>query len=439
MKFTLYCRNEAGDTAKLYYDNQTGLLHDEEGKSFGSGTGLKTEYNLPFIPDQERNPIRKSKSPKTLKIQLGLSCNYECEYCLQRFVPHSDEKSLGLVPSFVENLKENIIGEPENIQLWGGEPLVYIKTLYPLVAALKEMYPKARISMITNGSLLNSKTVDWILENDIDVAISHDGPSQRIRGEDPLNNIMTAEPIKRLYWQRKNAGKPISFNTMIHAQNNDRAAVQEWFKKAIGDDEVLIGEGAVIEVYDESAIENSLNTLEDQIAIRTLTHNQLVNREINNFVLVGDRMGSWITSMINGRHQSTLGMKCGVERPDVLIVDLAGNVITCQNGSATATAPNGKPHKGGELNDLAGVKIETATHFSKRQNCSNCPVVQECKGGCMFLFDDLFNRSCNNTYSDHISFFTAAVAEISGWTPLYIEDDAGKLPEERKNIFGLVN
>ena len=33
------------------------------------------------------NPGRKVKSPKTIKIQLGLKCNYACTYCNQRSPP----------------------------------------------------------------------------------------------------------------------------------------------------------------------------------------------------------------------------------------------------------------------------------------------------------------------------------------------------------------
>jgi len=438
MKFTLHCQNESGERKKLYYNNENGMLYNSDGVSFGDGSALSNPYKTPFLADQERNPIRKSNAPRVLKIQLGLSCNYSCEYCLQRFVPHADETSKGLVPSFIDSVKKNLVGDPDNIQLWGGEPLVYIKTLKPLVSELRDMWPNARISMITNGSLLRTDVVEWILEKDIDIAISHDGPAQAIRGDDPLTNILTAEPIKRLVEEKKKRGKQVSFNTMIHAQNMDRAKVQDWFKERIGDD-VIIGEGAVIEVYDEGAVENSLNTHEQRLAIRNLTHNQLVKSEISNFGIVHDRMNSWMGNMLYGRELSSLGMKCGVDRADTLIVDLAGNVITCQNGSAGATAPNGKPHKGGELSDLSGVKIETATHFRNRDHCSGCPVVQECKGGCMFLFDELFYRSCNNTYSDHISFFTAAVELTTGFKPIYIEDEAGKLPEERKDIFGIAH
>lgn len=439
MRFTLYCKDAAGksnDVTKLYYDNCTGLLHDTDGKSFGTGEALQYKQPKPFKANQAKAPIRKSNAPRILKVQMGLSCNYECNYCLQRFVPHSDEKSKSLVPEFIEKVKKHLVGEPENIQLWGGEPLVYIKTMMPLVAELKKLYPNAVYSIITNGALLSDPIVDWILENDIRVSMSHDGPGQAVRGDDPLKHILAGKAIKRLYKAMKERGTPMSINPMIHADNPDRAAVQEWLKEAFDDPDIILGEGAVIEVYDEGARENSLKTLDDQLKIRNLTHKQLINHEIDNYGVVQSRMNDWIQTMQGGRDIDTLGMKCGMDNHATLTVDLSGNVVTCQNVSSVATAPNGEPHLGGTIENIPAVEIKTSVHFQNRDHCSGCPVVQSCKGGCMYLVDDLFYDSCNNTYSDHIPFFASAVELLTGLTPFYIEDEAGKLPKERKDIWG---
>lgn len=438
MRFTLHCKDKNKDTneiTKLYYDNCTGLLYDSEGKSFGTGEGLS--YNrTPFKANQSANPIRKSNAPKVLKVQMGLSCNYECNYCLQRFVPHSDEKSKALVPAFIEKVKKYLVGEPDNIQLWGGEPLVYIKTMFPLVEELKKIYPNAVISIITNGALLSDPIVKWILDNDIQVSMSHDGPGQAVRGEDPFKHILAGPAIKKLYWALKEKGTPMSINPMIHADNPDREAVQEWIKEAIGDPEVILGEGAVIEVYDEGAKENALKTLEDQLKIRNLTYDHLVNHKIDNYGVVHNRMNEWFNVLSNGRNVDTLPMKCGMDQPESITIDLAGNVLTCQNVSSVANAPNGESHCGGTIENIPAVEIKTSVHFQNRDHCSGCPVVQSCKGGCMYLVDDLFYASCNNTYSDHIPFLASAVELMTGLTPIYIEDEAGKLPKERKDIWG---
>jgi uncharacterized protein len=437
MKFTITCRNDEGELSNVYYDNITGLLFDEEGNSYGDGHNILYSNNFDaFKVNQELQPIRKSNAPKVLKVQMGLSCNYECNYCLQRFVPHSDEKSKALVPSFIEKVKKNFVGEPNSIQLWGGEPLVYIKTMMPLVEELKKIYPNSMYSIITNGALLSDPLVDWIMDNDINVAISHDGPGQSVRGPDPFKDILAGPAIRRLYREKKAIGKPISINPMIHAQNPDREAVQKWIIDAIGDDEVALGEGAVIEVYDEGAKENSLNTEQDRIDMRVRTYDHILNHKIDNYMVVQQRMNEWLNVLQDGRELKSLGMKCGMDSPDNITVDLAGNVVTCQNVSSVATAPNGKSHLGGTIDALSEVKIETSVHFANRDHCSNCPVVQSCKGGCMYLVGDLFYASCNNTYSDHLPFLAASIKLITGKDPVYIVDEDNKLPLDRRDILG---
>ena len=54
-----------------------------------------------FSPE---NPIGKSSNVKVLKIQLGLSCNYTCDYCSQRFVERPAETSKKDIESFINQL-----------------------------------------------------------------------------------------------------------------------------------------------------------------------------------------------------------------------------------------------------------------------------------------------------------------------------------------------
>jgi len=61
--------------------------------------------------------------------------------------------------------------------------------------------------------------------------------------------------------------------------------------------------------------------------------------------------------------------------------------MTCQN-----TGAKGK-HGIGLVADLDAVRLDTAWHWSHRDNCSHGPVLQLCNGSCTFLEDDLFAHS----------------------------------------------
>ena len=141
-----------GDERVFLYDNMASTLVDEAtGKSVVSTVNHK---HYPAVFATSKHTPSNKRSPKVLKISLGLSCNYECEYCSQRFVPRAAETSPGVVEEFVSNLDQWVKQPPSRVEFWGGEPLVYIKTLRPLAEALREKYPEAVFSIITNGSLL---------------------------------------------------------------------------------------------------------------------------------------------------------------------------------------------------------------------------------------------------------------------------------------------
>ena len=438
--FKIFAKNkDKNETKVFYYDNMTSALTWENGSPiYNTEIRQKTKTrNWEVVPvNTPEMPLGKTSKVKVLKIQLGLSCNYSCDYCSQRFIPHSDETNSKYVDKFVQNLDIWMEGEPKRIEFWGGEPLVYIKTIKPLAEKLKQKFPNSDFIMITNGSLLNPEINEWIDNMGFGIGLSHDGPGQPVRGPDPLEDPKSREGIIDLINRLAPQGR-ISINSMMNRENMDRAAVQNYFEKfltSIGIKNFQIGEGSFIDPYDEGGLENSLKTEEEHIAYRRLTINQTRNKQNIKFNVVNDRMKEWIFSISANRPASSLGQKCGMDSLDTIAVDLRGNVLTCQNVSAVSTSPNGSPHLLGHVSQLDKVKLRTSTHWSAREECVNCPVLQACKGSCMYLHGNLWEKACDNAYTDHIPFFAAAIEQMTGYLPYYIENEA--LPESRKNIWG---
>lgn len=435
-KFLLTGVNNVGDQKQFWYDNMTSELTHED----GSPVEVHRASNMKF-PDTEAVVVTRDQPGskgdiRVLKIQLGLSCNYECTYCSQRFVPRADETNKDDVEPFIQQLDSWIKEEPQVIEFWGGEPLVYIKTLKPLAEKLREKYPNAHFNMITNGSLLNPELNEWLDKMGFGIGISHDGPGQHVRGPDPLDDPKSREGIMDLYRRLKPQGR-ISFNTMMHAENMDRYEVTKFFVELTGDPYVNIGEGAFVDPYDDDAMQQSLRSRGEHLYMRRVALQNIRNMEAMNFDVVRSRMQEWINSVALKRQAKSLGQKCGMDTPDKIAVDLKGNVLTCQNVSSVATSMNGESHKIGHVSDLAAVKLNTATHWSHRNECPTCPVLQACKGACMFLEGKNWIQACDNAYSDHIPFFAAAIEAMTGYLPIRVEHES--LAEDRKNIFGGLN
>lgn len=425
-KFTIHALHSSGSQITLHYDNQASTLTWADGSPVVQVQPASFAAATVVFVDQ---PGRKGNI-RTLKISLGLSCNYACSYCSQRFVPHADATNAGDVGAFFEQLDLAEL-EPARIEFWGGEPFVYWKTLKPLAEGLRERFSSANFNIITNGSLLDAQKNEWLDRLGFSVGLSHDGPGYHVRGLDPLDDPVKRAAILDLYARLHPKGR-ISVNAMLHAGNQSRAHVQAWLQDQFGED-VRIGEGAFIDPYDAGGLASTLRTNAEHIGFRNRAFSELRAGMVANFGIAQQKIMDFVQSIRTARPASALSQKCGMDSSSNIAVDLKGNVITCQNVSAAAIAPNGQPHQIGHLSKLQAVEMRSATHWSEREDCAHCPVLQLCKGSCMFLEGPLWEAGCDASYSDNIPFFAAAIEYLTDCVPVYIE---GEFRDERKDIFG---
>jgi uncharacterized protein len=131
-----------------------------------------------------------------------------------------------------------------------------------------------------------------------------------------------------------------------------------------------------------------------------------------------------------------IGQKCGMDRPSTIALDLKGNILTCQNTSAEAVAPNNTSHKLGHVLQLENSKLHTSTHWSQRDACPKCPVLSLCSGSCMFLEGTEFQASCDVSYTDKIAMFAVGFEQVTGYIPIFIEGH--DLPPQRQDIWGSI-
>jgi uncharacterized protein len=349
-------------------------------------------------------PLGKSRAPRILKIQLGLSCNYACSYCSQAFqIADATVSKLADVEHFLTELDGWITDAPEKIELWGGEPFLYWAKIKRLIPALAERFPKAAFSIITNGSLLDREKLDFIVAHDIAITISHDGPGQHLRGPDPFD-----DPDKRRWIEALLAERPgrTGFNAVLTRGNHDLRALKAWFAEKVGPD-IVVGLEGVVNVYDAAT---AIGTGRFELAeLNSLTWSifEALVEDPNAFGL-GERINEFYASIQRQRPIQALGQKCGMDSPDAIAVDLSGNVMTCQNTGAKGA------HKIGHVADFDAIALDTATHFAFREECMSCPVVQLCKGSCMFLEGEFFKQSCANEFAFNMGIMMAAVWHLTG-------------------------
>lgn len=432
------------DTRKIIYDSSRSTLKWED------GTDIVQPLSIESKPTPNQIKIQNGKRDlSTIKIQLGLSCNFECDYCNQRFVPHADSTNPDDVAPFVENMStwynggDDGLGKGTKFEFWGGEPFVYWKTMKPLAEMLREKYPNSEFGVITNGSLLDSEKNDWLEKLKFAVSVSHDGPGQFVRGPDPLLDPASKVGIIDLY-KRLAPKRYFSFNSMINSKNISRVDIESFFVKFVVNEigaEYLqylsIGEGTFVDAYDEGGMANSLLDEEEDIKFRNVSLQDLRSGNALKFGTIHEKVTGFITSLENQTPLEIVTQKCGMDRPENIAIDLNGNVLTCQNVSTSSVNPAGVSHHIGHVSNLEAVDLKTSTHWSDRKECPSCPVVHICKGACMFLSGELWEASCNNAFSDNITVLTVAIEVLSqGYIIGYID---GPLREDRKDVYWWMN
>ena len=453
MEFKIHAAKTDGKQCLFFYDNVTNVLRREDGFVYGqseemidlfSETSIREIAQKPATVFSKEIPLKKSKLITRLKIQLGLSCNYSCDYCSQKFVERPEEQTTPKdIDAFIDSITKNLEFSEErglNVEFWGGEPLVYWKTLKPLAEKIQEHFSHwdkpPKFSIITNGSLINNEKAAWLAYMGFSVSISHDGPGQYVRGPDPLDNLDTKKALLKLYKILKPQGR-MSFNPIITKQNPSREKILNFFKELTNDPMVFLGEGGIVDSYDEDGIDNSLSTKAEHFEYRRNMFNELLDDDLcQRYILIKNRLENFKQDIFKNKHSDYLPQKCGMDNENVIAIDMRGNVITCQNVSYKEISKNGEPHLGGNIEKIEEVKFTSAQHWSTRKDCPSCPVVHICKGSCMFLDNKYWETSCNNAYSDAVPIFAKVIKSLTGYIPYLIESDS--LPDERKDIWGTV-
>ena len=426
--YELACRSASGEPVRLRYAPHASELTDGDGAPL-LGDVRPFEYASVdrIAPDA---PGWKSREVDTLKIQLGLGCNYNCGYCNQASaVAGAPVTRTADADRFLATLDQWLVGAPQRIEFWGGEPLVYFAKLQRLVPALRRRFPAAVLFMVTNGSLLDEEVIGFIERWDLHVAVSHDGPGQHLRGPDPFDDPQRAHWLREL-WRRRRGGElpRVTFNVVLTPANADIATTRRWLAERIRDDDIVLDTEGVVSVYDDRTLNGSGRWSEADYA--------RLHRSIVDGFMTGDALAylsirhkaqDFVSSLQRRRPGAALGQKCGMDEPGHLAVDLHGNVMTCQN-----TGAQGK-HRLGHVSGLEAVALDTATHWSHRECCSHCPVVQLCKGGCMYLDGAHFAQSCENEYRYNRAILEGVLLHLTG---LRLEGIAGDIrrPQNRRAI-----
>lgn len=410
--YHLHLQDKEGIRVALYDPYSSQLVWKDTGEKI-----LPSEHVFKPIVEKTgpQTPVGKTVALKKIKIQMGFACNYSCSYCSQNnqrnFQKDTVQETLAKVPSFLDKMQhwfdggEDGKGKGVKLEFWGGETLLYWSAVEIMARKLRSLYPQIGLALFTNGSILSKEMADTAAELKIHFIVSHDGPTfNEDRAKDPLDIPAQAENLKYLF----NTLSPlnlISFNATVSPKNYSFLQIRDYIarKLQVQTEEVKVTHDLATP-YDSRGLLYVSDVSKRNELINVLFHEykqqfpfQMEVGRLNS--IVHDFFGS----LTEERHADSVGQKCSMDLPTSIAVDIDGNVLTCQN----VTAKGG--HKIGHIDHLAEAKLSTAWHWSKRQECVQCPVVQICKGACMFLENKLWEGACNQHFTWGLAYLALAL------------------------------
>jgi uncharacterized protein len=181
-----------------------------------------------------------------LTLNVSEDCNLRCEYCIYsgKYIyerTHSNKKmSLGIASRAIEFFfKHNTNSERIAVTFYGGEPLLNFNLIRKCVKLSKKLALECgkdsdlTFSITTNGTLLDRKKINFLIEHNIGLLISLDGPKN----------------IHDKY--RKFINGKGSYDLIIENLKRIRELNQEYYKKKVGFSVVTLPEylNSVIEFF----------------------------------------------------------------------------------------------------------------------------------------------------------------------------------------------
>lgn len=360
---------------------------DDSGAKNGLGEFLSTlEARGVLVPEDYAPAVidYEKEFPNSITLLPTTRCNLNCQYC---YAEAGDHKAEDLPVETVEAVLRYLIpNQPDKNKIFsmgylgGGEPTLrfdLIKRSVALQIALcEERGIKPKINIVSNGNF-NDTVMDWILEHDVRINFSLDGPEDLQNLQRPLRNGGGSyERIAKNAARLKEAGKTFGTRATVTPQAVPRL-------KEIVEDAVSLGASRV-----------HLEPCSGESG-RAKLHEQKLDADSQQFVDSFLEILPW--AMENGVYLFTTGLLalrpgkgtyCGAQNPNLMVAP-SGALTTCPEVCETRHPASssflfGRILPSGELEiNQEMVDKLRARRGENLSPCRDCFLHNTCGGGCM--------------------------------------------------------
>lgn len=399
--YNLICQDKNNQIQIFKYDQLNNSLLDEQKNKYFEYKSDKNFYQKGYI----------------IRISMGKKCNANCKYCLQ----DKNEYNMIFSTNFVNKIVELTNGNINNIQFWGGEPLVYFNQIIKIYNKFKSLlFNNCRFSICTNGILLKEQYIrDWFLNHkkDFSLSLSHDGPGQILRGEDPLKNKNIVNFLNEFFIDNN----ACSINPVMTKYNKDLTIFNEYIKNTLQTN-FIIADARPIIVNNEKSLSCIMNDEEIKQYSKSLTHQVLTNK-INNWSTI-EQSFDYSLNKLNNPYKK--GPKCFVGDKKTIVTDTEGNIVPCQGFSKNSIDQYGNSMYLGNIfdinnfNELKNPPIKRS--IEKQEKCENCVLANFCNNGCPYGPIEYEDINCKYNFYYSMPLFSNFIYKLTNTVLLRIEE-----------------
>lgn len=402
MKFNLKIRmpDDSIDIWKYdTFDNE--IASDTYGVINSNKTISDDDRNLTYSGTDEI--IKDYSNIRNLIINPGLKCNLNCKYCPQNDIRDSIHSACpddvdGFI-SRLEKAKNNGLDKLNMIQIWGGEPLVYWKTLIKLIPKLHELYPDPCYTIITNGILLDKEKIDFLYKYGFTLTVSHDGyDSNRYRESE---NILAGDKLELMRYAANLFQDKFYISIVLTADHNINIINKyNYFKDHLKNDKFKMILCAL--KWSDVNKDNIRETTQEERDILTNSLYEVYRSNIDNIYLGRLNYEEFKDRVIGRLPIDRVYSLCKIVN-DGLVVDLAGNTYNCHI----------KAQRTGILENINILPSTNNISWKYRKHCPECPLVQVCGGYCLRQSNEYHELTCKNSvYPIYLATFKAVFKDL---------------------------
>lgn len=373
---------------------------------------LKTKYN----------------TPTHIRISLGMKCNYRCKYCKQEHTDTIDNYTDEDISKLIDMMSKNLdLSKLKQIQFWGGEPLIYKRTLFNLIDKLRTIIPDTcELFALTNGSLMTPEIADKAYLNDLILGISHDGPGQLFRGGDPLKEGSVSRDGILRYWDLIKKNRENGFTillTMTKANTTEFNATEKYFVDIFGI-EILQRLNFLPLMVDNTDQSDCAMDYSSDSGMAFKIFSFLYHKQMSPSGFTVPLLGFMRYFFKDHFEVDTEQVTCFMASPGVLVFDLYGNILPCQNYNAESVLFDGSTAKMGTLEDLDHVVYPNYISLHKKETqCMSCPVVAMCMGGCPLNKQEYHSKECQLNFTYYMGMLAYLIYLFTGKVLMSIDGE----------------